>query len=271
MKKGTKAILAGAMALTMGASLAAAVGCGYEPITVGEARKIVVGITEYKPMDYKDENGNWVGFDYELSKSVLESLGFTVEYRVIDWDTKTVTLNAQEIDVIWNGMTITEDLQKNLLLSDPYLINRQYGVVKAADREKYTDAESLKDAAVAVETGSAAQGLMMNEDESTNCKTLNRASNQNSAVMEVAAGTSDVAIVDYLLAISLTTGENSAYKDTLVAVDLGFAAEGFAVGFRKKDVGFCTAVNDKIKALYADGTVAALAAKYGIAGQLVQA
>ena len=123
------------MALTMGASLAAAVGCGYEPITVGEARKIVVGITEYKPMDYKDENGNWVGFDYELSKSVLESLGFTVEYRVIDWDTKTVTLNAQEIDVIWNGMTITEDLQKNLLLSDPYLINRQYGVVKAADRE----------------------------------------------------------------------------------------------------------------------------------------
>ena len=98
MKKGTKAILAGAMALTMGASLAAAVGCGYEPITVGEARKIVVGITEYKPMDYKDENGNWVGFDYELSKSVLESLGFTVEYRVIDWDTKTVTLNAQEID-----------------------------------------------------------------------------------------------------------------------------------------------------------------------------
>ena len=69
--------------------------------------KLVVGITEYEPMDFKDDNGEWTGFDAEYARAVAEKLGVEVEFIEIDWDNKILELDNKSIDVVWNGMTLT--------------------------------------------------------------------------------------------------------------------------------------------------------------------
>lgn len=219
---------------------------------------IKVGVTNYKPMDYLDASGKWVGFDAELAEKTFQELGYKVEFVEIDWETKIVSLNAKSIDVIWNGMTVTQELKDNVLLSEVYLQNQQYGVVKAENQDQYNSKDSLAGKKVAVENGSAAEDAM----DGISC-TLNAMGTQNAAVMEVASGQSDVAVVDYTMARTLTS-EGSDYYGTLVMVDLGFEAEEFAIGFRKADTKLCTSVNGLLATYRTDGTIAQLAKKYGI-------
>lgn len=223
---------------------------------------LVIGVTDYEPMDYLDENGEWVGFDAELAAKVFENLGYKIKFQEINWETKIVTLKAKEIDVIWNGMTVTDVLKENLTLSDVYLENRQYGLVKTEYQADYTSAASLTGKKVAVEAGSAAESLL----KDAQC-TLNKLDTQSAAVMEAAAGTSDIAIVDYTMARTLTS-EGSDYYGVLAAVDLGFAPEEYAVGFRKEDTELCAKVNGQLKALKESGFIRELAQKYGVANLL---
>lgn len=224
----------------------------------GDSDTITVGVTDYEPMDYRTESGEWTGFDAELAVKVFGELGYKVKFQEIDWETKVVRLNAKSIDVIWNGMTVTDSLRENLTLSDVYLENRQYGLVKTEYRGDYNSVASLTGKKVAFESGSAAAGLL----EGVDC-TKNNLGTQSAAVMEVAAGTSDVAIVDYTMARTLTA-EGSDYYGRLSAVDLGFEAEEFAVGFRKEDTELCQKVNAQLKILADNGFIRELAKKYGI-------
>ena len=230
--------------------------CGSEK-QVKDGDKIVVGITDYKPMDYK-EGDKWVGFDAELAEKVFTELGYQIEFKEIDWDTKIVTLKSGNIDVIWNGMTVTDELLDNVLLSDVYLQNQQYAVVKSDATFTLTAKTDLAGKKVAVESGSAAEDAM----DGIDC-TLNKLTNQNSAIMEVVAGTSDVAIVDYTMAMTLT-GTGSDYYGQIKMVNLGFDVEEFAIAFRKADSKLCFNVNKKIRELKKSGYVELLAAKYGI-------
>lgn len=256
MKKFLAILVTAVLAVTACMGLTA---CGAKK--VGESGKIVVGVTDYAPMDYI-ENGKWVGFDAELSEKVFTDLGYEVEFKEIDWDTKIVTLNSGNIDVIWNGMTVTDELLNNVLLSNVYLQNQQYAVVKM-DSTISAKAD-LTGKKVAVESGSAAEDAM----EGINC-TLNKLSNQNAAVMEVAAGTSDVAIVDYTMALTLTTSASSEYTGVLKMVDLGFEVEEFAIAFRQADSKLCFNVNKKIDELKKSGYIETLAIKYGIENLLI--
>lgn len=72
---------------------------------------LIVGITEFEPMDYQDASGNWIGFDADLAKAFAESLGVNAEFQVIDWDSKVMELNGKTIDVVWNGMTLTDEVK----------------------------------------------------------------------------------------------------------------------------------------------------------------
>ena len=120
--------------------------------------KIVVGITDYAPMDYKDENGEWTGFDAEFARLFAKELGVDCEFFVIsDWGKKFLELETKQIDAVWNGMTITEEAQLNASVSDPYVINAQVLVMKADAVANSPDAASIADLAVAVENGSAGQ------------------------------------------------------------------------------------------------------------------
>ena len=92
--------------------------------------KLVVGITEFEPMDYKDANGEWIGFDADMAKLVAEKRGVDVEFVVIDWDMKVNELDSKNIDVVWNGMTLTEGVMAAMECSNAYCNNAQVVITK---------------------------------------------------------------------------------------------------------------------------------------------
>lgn len=263
MKKLLTIVMAAAIMLTACLGLTA---CSNGKV-VQDGAKIVVGITDYAPMDYL-EGDEWTGFDAELAETVFTNLGYTVEFKEIDWDTKIVTLNAGTIDCIWNGMTVTDELLNNLLLTTPYLKNIQVAVAKIDNISSYNNETSLVNKKVAVESGSAAETLIEGLSN-VNC-TLRKLTNQNAAIMEVAAGTSDVAIVDLLLARNTCLSPD--YIGTLSYVDIGLCDEEyeeFAVAFRKSDSKLLYKVNKELEKLKKDGTIFSLALKYGISDSVL--
>ena len=223
--------------------------------TIQKAGKIVVGITDYAPMDYKDENGEWTGFDAEFARMFADELGVECEFFVIsDWGKKFLELETKQIDAVWNGMTITEEAQLNSSVSDPYVINAQVLVMKADVVGNYADAASIVDLAVAVENGSAGQDAAAE----AGVKNIILVQDQAAALMEVAAGTSDACVIDITMANAMT-GEGTSYADLTYNVSL--TEEEYGVSFRK-DSDLTAKFNEFMASLKADGTLQELAAKY---------
>ena len=238
------------------------VACGKsEPKTdseyVAANKKIVVGITDYAPMDYKDENGNWTGFDAEFAQMFADELGVEVEFFVLaDWGKKFFELSSKNIDVIWNGMTITDDVKLNTNCSDPYVVNAQVLVMKADVVGNYTDTASLTDLTIAVESGSAGEAVV----QSLGLKNIVAVQDQGAAVMEAAAGTSDACVIDITMAYAMT-GEGTSYAD--LGIGLSLTEEFYGVGFRK-DSDLTAKFNEFMAKAMGDGTLDALAAKYNL-------
>ncbi len=223
--------------------------------------KLIVGVTEFEPMDYLDEDGEWVGFDADLAKAFAESLGVEVEFVKIDWDNKVAELKGKSIDCVWNGMTLTDEVKSAMSCSNAYCNNQQIVIVKAADAEKYTTIESLKDLTFAVEAGSAGEKVA-NENSFKTVPVVDQAT----TLSEVKGGTADAAIIDSLMAAAMV-GEGTNYAD--LTYTLGLSDEEYGVGFRK-DSNLTAALNDFFKQAYADGTMKKLAEKYGVEAAIVE-
>ncbi len=224
---------------------------------VQDKGKLVVGITDYAPMDYKDENGEWTGFDAEFSQLFAEEIGVEVEFFVLtDWGMKFQELEAKNIDVVWNGMTITDEVKLNSNCSDPYVVNAQVVVMKADVVGNYADAASLKDLTFAVENGSAGQSAL-DDNGITGYVTLQ---DQAAALMEVAAGTSDACVIDITMANAMT-GPGTSYAD--LAAGISLTSEEYGVAFRK-DSDMTAKFNELLKQWMNDGTLDALAEKYSL-------
>lgn len=214
---------------------------------------MVIGITDYAPMNYKDADGNWTGFDTEFAEAVCAKLGVKAEFFVLsDWDQKVNELNAKTIDVVWNGMTITDALKTSMSISDPYVVNAQVIVTKAENAEKYTDLESIKDAAIAVETGS------VGEDCVVDCANVTAVAAQTDALLEVKSGAADVCVIDITMADAMT-GEGTSYEGLTKTGSL--TEEQYGIGCRLGS-DTCTEINKIMDELMADGTLDALAKKY---------
>ena len=164
--------------------------------------KMIIGYTVYDPMNYTDDNGEFVGFDTEFAKAVCEKLGVTPEFVEINWDTKEIELNAKSIDCIWNGFTINEEREENLDFSIPYILNKQVVVIRKADKDKYTDTASLASAKLAAETSSAGEAAIK-DDENLSKASYTAVPKQTDALLEVKASTVDAAVLDYTLANSM--------------------------------------------------------------------
>ena len=219
--------------------------------------KLVVGITNYAPMDYKDQNGEWTGFDAEFARLFAEELGVEVEFHVLsDWGKKFYELETKNIDVIWNGMTINDEVTLNTNCSDPYVINAQVVVMKADVVNNYPDGESMKDLTFAVENGSAGQDAL----ETIGAVDYVPLQDQAAALMEVAAGTSDACVIDFTMANAMT-GEGTNYAD--LAIGLTLTSEEYGVGFRK-DSDVTAKFNAFMAERLEDGTLDALAEKYSL-------
>ena len=222
---------------------------------------LVVGITEFEPMDYKDENGDWIGFDADMAKAFAESLGVEVEFVEIDWDNKIMELEGKTIDCVWNGMTLTSEVTSAMECSNAYCNNAQIVIVPSDAADKYQDKDSLKDLTFAVEAGSAGeQEVSALELEYTAVKA------QSDALMEVASGTSDAAVIDSLMAAAMV-GEGTGYAD--LTYTIGLNSEEYGVGFRKGS-DLAAALNDFFTESYGDGSMIEIAEKYGVDAAIVE-
>ena len=222
---------------------------------------LVVGITNFEPMDYKDENGDWIGFDADLAKAFAESLGVDVEFVEIDWDNKILELEGKTIDCVWNGMTLTEEVTSSMECTDAYLENAQVVVVPADVADKYQDEDSLADLSFAAEAGSAGE-----EELEARGLNVTPVTAQADALMEVEAGTSDAAVIDLLMAAAMI-GEGTSYADLTYTVSLN--SEEYGVGFRKGS-DLTDELNDFFTASYEDGSIQKLAEQYGVQAALIQ-
>ena len=234
-------------------------GCGAKDVTdlaaIKKAGKIVIGITDYAPMDYKDENGNWTGFDAEFAMLFAQELGVECEfYEIADWGKKFMELDTKQIDAVWNGMTITEEALLNASVSDPYVINAQVIVMKADVVGNYTDTDSIKGLNFAVESGSAGEAALTD----LGITDYIALQDQTTALMEVAAGTADACVIDITMANAMT-GEGTSYAD--LAPGISLTSEEYGIAFRK-DSDITAKVNEIMAKLIADGTLQALADKY---------
>lgn len=173
--------------------------------TIQSNGKLVIGITDYKPMDYKEDGSDeWIGFDADLAKKVCEKLGVTPEFKEIEWDNKLLDLAAGRIDCIWNGMTITDEVTGAADVTAPYMENRQVAVVLKKNADKYSSVEKMAGVKIAVEGGSAGAGFVDDNDSLKGGKVEVGA--QSDAFLEVMSGKSEVAIVDYMMARALIEG-----------------------------------------------------------------
>jgi polar amino acid transport system substrate-binding protein len=244
-------------------SLALAVGCVASMTGVATAcngeETLKIGYTIYAPMNYEDENCKFVGFDTEFAEKVCAELGYKAEFVEIVWETKVASLEAKEIDCIWNGMTITDELKEEILISDAYLENKQVLVMKSENASKFTSKASLANAdSIAYETGSAADGLL--QELTLTGVDMNGCEGQRDALFEVKTGASEVAVIDYTMAKAMT-GAGTDYAN-LTFVEVDFPIEEYGIGFRSEDTELCTKVNQLIAKYKTDGTFDSLMRKY---------
>lgn len=229
---------------------------------VEEKGTLVVGITDFAPMDYKEEGSeDWVGFDADMAAAFAESLGVEVEFVEIDWDNKILELDGKTIDCVWNGMTLTDEVTSSMECSNAYCNNAQVVVVPEDKAEDYQDVESLSDLNFAVEAGSAGEAEISSLGLNyTSVKA------QSDALMEVAAGTSDAAVIDLLMAAAMI-GEGTGYENLTHTVELN--SEEYGVGFRKGS-DLAEALNEFFVASYEDGSMLECAEKYGVQDAVIE-
>ena len=222
---------------------------------------LVVGMTDFAPMDYRDENGEWIGFDADMAKAFAEYLGVEVEFLEINWDNKLMELDAKGVDAIWNGMTITDEVTSGASVSEPYCNNGQVVVLPAGKAAGYQDVDSLSGLNFAVENGSAGAGQLDALGIAYVAKTT-----QADALMEVASGASDACVIDLLMAGAMI-GEGTSYPDLTYTVQLN--SEEYGVGFRKGS-DLVDAFNAFWQEAYDDGTVMEVATTYGVQESVIE-
>ena len=222
---------------------------------------LVVGITEFEPMDYQNADGEWIGFDADMAKAFAESLGVEAEFQVIDWDNKVMELDGKTIDVVWNGMTLTEEVTSAMDCTNAYCNNAQVVIVPADVADQYQDVDSVKVLSFAVESGSAGM-----EQVQALGATYTEVADQATALMEVASGTSDAAVIDSLMAAAMV-GEGTSYANLTYTV--GLNSEEYGVGFRKGS-DLVEKLNDFFKTSYDDGTMMQIAETYGVQAAIIE-
>ena len=223
---------------------------------VKEKGTLIVGMTDFAPMDYRDEeSGEWIGFDADMAKAFAESLGVEAQFVEINWDTKAMELDSKNIDCVWNGMTLTEETTSTMSCSNAYCNNAQVVVVKSDKAEGLDSAEACMDLNFAVESGSAGEAAAV--EQGFNYIAVDT---QADALMEVTSGTSDACIIDLLMAGAMI-GEGTNNADLVHTVEL--TTEEYGVGFRQGS-DLTAALNEFFAAAYADGSMMACAETYGV-------
>lgn len=228
---------------------------------VKEAGELKIGITLFDPMNYYDpeDPDKLIGFDTEMAEAVCEKMGVTPKFIVIDWNQKLVELKSQNVDCLWNGMTILDDLKDAVDYSVPYSANMQVCVVQKSNLEKFGTLEAMAGAKLVAEAESAGQKTI-EANESLSKANFTAVISQQNTLLEVKSGTADVAVLDAVMA-NASVGEGTSFSDLVVVPGIELSKEEYGIGFRKGS-DLVGEVNKALEELTADGTVAQLAEKY---------
>lgn len=248
-----KKILALVLLVALLCTALASCSGGSDLENVTKAGTLVVGITDYEPMDFKDKDGKWIGFDADLATAFAEELGVECKFVEIEWKNKVAEIDAREIDLIWNGMTASEELGEQIDFSIAYAKNAQVVVVK---KDSNITKDDLKDLAIAVENGSAGADVA---DKTIKPEKVNKVKKQLDALNEVLAGTSDAAVIDLTMAQSKLG--KGVYEDLKLVSGAQYNDEVFAVGLRKGS-DLKEKLDKFLTDMYEDGTMAELSAEY---------
>ena len=242
---------------------------------------LTVGVTNYPPMNYLDDNGEWTGFDTEFAQAVCESLGIKAEFVEISWEAKETELASKNIDVLWNGMCITEDRKEMWEVTKPYMYNTQAMVMKADKAEEImADVTGKKVVAEAGSTGEEKLTGAIDDTNDASVKVMAKEYFANSeytgvesmatALMDVQNGVADIALVDSVIAQGMIEGEGSTLTDLVINTDNKFGDQFFGIAFRKGS-DMCEKVNAAIAELTENGKLNEIAEKYGLADGIAAA
>ncbi|WP_040197920.1 amino acid ABC transporter substrate-binding protein [Candidatus Soleaferrea massiliensis] len=218
--------------------------------------KFVVGLDDqFPPMGFRDDNNDIAGFDIDLAKAVGEKMGMEVELKPIDWDSKELELEAGNVDCVWNGLSVTPQREKDMLLSEPYLANDQVILVKKGS--EFKTKASLDGKKIAVQKASSAVDAMDKDGMSDRVEKVEFADNV-SVLNELEIGRVEGAVLDEVVARYYMTKK----PDTFELLDETLAEEFYAVGFKKGNNDLKNAVEKAFGELIKDGKVAEISQKW---------
>lgn len=228
-------------------------GCG-----TPAKKKIVVGLDDhFPPMGFRDDKNNIVGFDVDMAKEAAKRLGMEVEFKPIDWNSKEAELNGKRIDVLWNGLTITEKRKQNILFTNAYMENKQI-IVVAANSPLKTKA-SLAGKIVGVQDGSSSIEAVEKEAAvAKSFKELKKYPDNVAALMDLKAGRIDALVVDEIVGryyIAKKVGEYAVLNEN-------FGSEEYGVGLRKDDKDLQTKLQKALDEMKKDGTSAKISQQW---------
>lgn len=218
-----------------------------------DAKKIVIGLDdEYKPMGFKDEKNEIVGFDVDLAKEAAKRLGSAVEFKAIDWNSKEAELKSGRIDIIWNGLDITPERQENMLFSDPYMDNRQIVFVKKGNDQGIKSEADLAGKKVGTQSGSTAETYIdKNAALKNSFSEFKTYGDYVSAFMDLDNGRIDALICDEIVGRYNIKDRMDDYD--VLDVQVGPATE-FGIAFRKDDTELRNKVQKVFDEMVKDGT-----------------
>ncbi|MFA9441576.1 amino acid ABC transporter substrate-binding protein [Uliginosibacterium sp. sgz301328] len=214
--------------------------------------KIVVGLDDnFPPMGFRDEKNELVGFDIDLAREAAKHLGVEVEFKPIDWNAKEAELNGKRVDVLWNGLTITEQRKQNIGFSKPYLENHQIIVVRAGSPIK-TKAD-LAGKVVGVQEGSSAVEAVEKDDATLkSLKEFKKFGDNVTALLDLTAGRLDAIVVDEVVGRYYTAKKPGDY----IVLDDNFGTEEYGVGVRKEDTALLGKLDEAMDKMKQDGSAA---------------
>ncbi len=228
--------------------------------TIEDKGSFTLGFDEtFAPMGFKDESGKHVGFDLDLAAEVASRLGLELKLQPIDWDSKELELANGNIDVIWNGLTITDERLEKMLFSDPYMNNRQIVIVAADSGIKSIADLAGKSVAAQVES-SAMQAIEAQPDVKDTFGELIESPDYVEALMELKQGSVDAVVIDEIMGrYYIAQDADSSFYGVLSD---NFGEEQYGIAFRLEDKSFRDKVQETLTAIINDGKGAEISEKW---------
>ncbi|WP_153110003.1 amino acid ABC transporter substrate-binding protein [Propionivibrio limicola] len=259
MKKQFFIVIAGLMAVAL---LGACSKKDETPVAAAPAtaaaRTIVIGLDDnFAPMGFRDEKGELVGFDIDLAKETGKRLGAEVTFKPIDWNAKEAELKGKRIDVLWNGLTITEERKANILFTAPYLENHQ--IVIVTEKSPIKAKADLAGKVLGVQDGSSAVDAVQKDvDAAKSIKELKKFGDNVTALMDLSAGRLDALVVDEIVGRYYIAKKPGEYR----VLDENFGTEDYGVGTRTDDLELMAELEKVLNDMKADGAAGAISTKW---------